>query len=160
PLHLAGVALALVGANAKTAAADTTITNATTTPLHTSTDGNVTVNSGGSITVGAAQNAINVDSNAVVSNSGTLASKDADDSAGIAIQGGSLTGTITNSGAIALGETYVLTDTDNDGDLDGAWANGERRNGIWLQTGTWNGDIVNSGSIVVQGNDSNGIRLD
>jgi uncharacterized protein with beta-barrel porin domain len=68
---------------------------------------------------------------------------------------------IANTGTISLLENYTLTDADNDGDRDGAWATGSNRNGILLQAGAaFNGDITSSNVISVEGNNSAGIRLD
>ncbi len=169
--QLVGLAAALAGAGAKDAeAGNVNITTATTTPLSTSapaapgdlTPGDVTVAAGGSIAVTAGQTAVTVNSGNNVSNAGTLASTDAINTTAISILGGNVgPNTITNSGAINLSETYVLADTDSDGDLDGAFATGTNRHGIFLQAGpTFTGNIVNTGSISVEGQNSGGIRLD
>ncbi|MBY0564221.1 MAG: autotransporter outer membrane beta-barrel domain-containing protein [Hyphomonadaceae bacterium] len=167
-IHLVGLAAVLAGAGAKDAdAADRTISTATTTPVTTSqpeppgnvTPGDITVASGGSITVTTNQSAITVDSNNDVSNAGTLASNDANGTRGIRLLGGN-TGNITNSGSISLLESYVRADSDNDGNPDGPWAQGSDRHGILLNSGTFTGDILNTGSISIEGNSSTGIRLD
>ncbi|MFT3729604.1 MAG: autotransporter domain-containing protein [Terricaulis sp.] len=158
-VHVAGLAVALMGGAAKDALADTTVSTSTTTPLQTSTAGNVTVATGGAINVNANQTAITVNSNNSVTNGGTLGSKDADNSVGILL-GNGFGGTINNTGAITLSETYVITDTDSDGDLDGAWAQGSNRFGILLNAGSaFTGNITSSGSITVSGNNSAGISL-
>jgi hypothetical protein len=168
-LQLAGLAAALVGAAAGNAnAGDVTISTATTTPLATSNPdgsavaGDVTVASGGSITVTTGETAVTVDSSndVTVASGGSLMSSDADDTTGILLLGGN-SGLITNAGTIALTETYVHEDADDDGDLDGEFAIGENRHGILLQAGpTFTGDIVNSGVITIEGANSSGIRLD
>ena len=73
----------------------------------------------------------------------------------------SVTGTITNAGAINLTENYSLTDTDSDGDLDGGFASvgSIGRYGIWVDAGGFTGNITNS-NITIEGNDSAGIRID
>lgn len=170
-IQLVGLAAALAGVGAKDAeAGNVNITTATTTPLSTSapaapgdlTPGDVTIAAGGSITVTAGQTAVTVNSSNNVSNAGTLASTDAINTTAISILGGNVgPNTITNSGAINLLETYVLADTDSDGDFDGAFATGTNRHGIFLQAGpTFTGDIINSGSISVEGQNSFGVRLD
>jgi hypothetical protein len=163
---LAGLAVALVGAAARDAAADPlTISTATTTPVVTSnasngSAGDVTITSGGSITVTAGQTAVTVDSSNNVTNGGVIATNDADNVTGILLQGG-FAGDITNNGAINLLESYTQTDTDSDGDLDGLLAIGTNRNGIWLQAGpAFTGDILNAGSITIEGQNSAAIRLD
>lgn len=168
-IQLAGLAVMLAGVTATGAAAeDVTISTATTTPLTTSDPnptapvaaGNVTIAQAGSIAVTTGQAAVTVDSSNNVTNDGTLSSNDANNSTGILVLGGN-TGTISNTRTISLLETYNLTDTDTDGDLDGAWATGTNRHGILLQAGpAFTGNITSSGSITVEGNNSSGITLD
>lgn len=168
-VRLMGLAAVLAGAAAadEASANDVTVSTATTTPLLTSapdgaSPGDVTITAAGSIAVNAGQTAVTVDSNNDVSNAGTLSSNDANNTTGILLQGG-FAGpqVITNSGTISLLENHTLTDTDSDGDLDGAFAVGTNRHGIRLGAGaTFNGNIVNSGAISVEGNSSAGIRLD
>lgn len=168
-IKLAGLAVVLAGvAGAEPAEAnDVTISTATTTPVTTSSPdgvspGNVTVAAAGSIAVTAGQSAITLNSNNTVTNSGTtgLTSSNADNTTGIRITGG-FTGAVTNSGAITLSETYTPTDTDNDGDLDGVWAQGTGRNGILLQAGAAHtGNITSNGAITIRGVNSAGVRLD
>ena len=68
---------------------------------------------------------------------------------------------ITNTGTITIDEDYTPTDADKDGDLDGPFAQGTNRFGIHvLSGGTFTGDIVNSGTITVEGNQSAGIAVD
>lgn len=164
--HLAGLAAALAGAGAASnaQAADLTVSTSTTTPVVTSNanggPGNVTVSSTGTITVTTGQTAVTVDSNNNVSNAGILTSNDANNSTGIHLLAGH-NGTITNTGSINLVESYVLTDTDSDGNLDGAFATGLNRNGILLDgVGTFTGDITSSGPITIEGQNSAAIRLD
>lgn len=167
-VQLAGIAAALVGASANNADAnDVNVTTATTNPLATSapdgaSPGNVTIASGGSITVTTGQAAVTVDSNNNVANAGSIASNDADNSTGILAQGG-FAGpqSVSNSGTISLLESYVLADADSDADLDGVWATGTNRYGIRLSgAGAFNGTLSNTGRISVEGANSGGIRLD
>jgi uncharacterized protein with beta-barrel porin domain len=167
-VQLAGLAAAIAGVSASNAEAnDVNVTTATTNPLTTSapdgvSPGNVTIASGGSITVTAGQTAVTVNSNNNVTNSGALNSNDANDTTGILIQGG-FAGpqSVSNPGSISLLESYVLADSDNDGDLDGAWAIGANRYGIRLGgVATFNGGVTNGGSINIEGANSGAIRLD
>lgn len=169
-IQLAGlVALAGTGAAGAAAADDLNISTATTTPVFTATaaggppsPGNVTVASGGSITVDApGEVAITVNSNNDVTNSGTLSSTNVNNTGGIHILNG-FSGTVTNaaSGQINFTDGYTLTDTDNDGDLDGEFATGSGRYGILLDAGVFTGNIVNAGNMSIEGNSSYGIRLD
>ncbi len=165
-IQLAGLVAALAGAGGaaqEAAADDLTITTATTTPVVTSNPaggdpGNVTINSGGSIAVTAGQTAVTVDSNNNVTNSGTIASSNANNSTGIRLTNG-FAGTIINGSNITLNETFAPTDGDNDGDLDGPFAQGTNRNGILLDPGTFIGNVTSSGTITIEGNNSAGIRL-
>jgi uncharacterized protein with beta-barrel porin domain len=149
-VHIAGLAVALFGGATKEALADP--------PLETN-GSDITVNSGTTITAGAGQTAITVNSSNNVTNNGLLNSHDADNSTGILL-GNGLSGTINNTGGITLDESYTITDTDNDGDLDGPWAQGSNRNGILLNAGGgFTGDITSAGSITIAGNNSAGINL-
>lgn len=168
-LHLAGLVVALAGgAGVKDASAnDVTISGATTTPLVTSSPdgispGDVTVASGGSITVAAGQAAVTINSNndVTVQSGGQLASSAADNSSGVVVSG-TRTGAISNAGAINLTDNYTISDSDNDGNLDGEWATGTNRNGIFLQAGSnLIGNISNTGGINIEGENSAAIRID
>ncbi|WP_242123001.1 autotransporter domain-containing protein [Sphingobium sp. Sx8-8] len=163
-LACTAIAPVLVALTVADAAAETTISSSTTTAVKTSTAASgsaddVTVSSAGSITL-TSGTAITQDSNNNVSNAGTLTITDADGSTGILAAPGT-TGTITNSGTIAVTESYTATDTNSDGILDGVFAQGSSRNGIWVQSGSaHSGDITNSGTITIKGNQSAGIRID
>lgn len=145
------------------AQAETTISDARTTPVATATAAsgtpdNLTVASGGSVkpTSGAA---ITLNSDNNVSIAGAAGVTDANDSTALLIQGGRR-GEVTLSGALTVDESYTPTDADNDGDLDGPFAQGSNRAGVRV-TGTeaFRGSIVQTaGAIVVEGNDSAGIR--
>ena len=140
--------------------AETVIGDARTIPIQTSTaNDDIRISAQGSIKP-AAGAAVTIDSNDSVTNQGTIQSIGANDSTGILANAGTA-GTITNSGKIILDENFTATDTDTDGDLDGPFAQGARRYGIRVGAGgTFTGNIVNSGEITIEGNDSAGIRLD
>ena len=141
------------------ASAETQITTAVTTPQKTSASGDLHVTTAGSVkpTSGVA---ITIDSNNYVKNEGTLQITGANNSAGILANPG-LTGDITNSGTITIDENYTPTDTDNDGDIDGPFAQGTGRFGIHVLSGSgYTGAITNSGSIAIEGNQSAGIAID
>lgn len=163
-LACTAVASVLAALAVADAAAETTIGSATTTAVKTSTAANgaaddVTVSSAGSITLTSGA-AITQDSNNKVSNAGTLKISGADGATGILATAGA-SGNITHSGTITLDEDYTATDSDSDGDLDGPFAKGSNRNGIWVQSGaTHSGNIDSSGTITIEGNQSAGIRVD
>ena len=147
-----------------TAHAETTITTATTAPVRTSTiksgaPDDIKITSTGSIKPTVAGPAVTIDSNHKVINEGTIEFSNVNGATGIFANAGT-SGGITNSatGKITIGETYAPTDIDNDGDLDGAFAIGTGRVGI-ATGGAFAGNIVNSGAIAIEGNDSAGIRL-
>jgi len=147
--------------------AETTVTTARTTPIATSTAtgtaaDDIRITADGSIKPGAAGAIVTLDSNNKVVNAGTLQVTGQSDSVGVLVIGGK-TGSLTNSLAITLDEDYTPTDTDSDGDLDGAFAQGKNRYGIRLtNAGTFTGDIINdaTGTITIEGNNSAGILLE
>lgn len=138
-----------------------TISNAVTQPVRTSTikggaPDSITIASAGSVKP-ASGVAVTMDSNHAVTNQGTIAVSNANDSIGIRALADT-TGDIVNSGTITIDEPYAPTDTDNDGDLDGPFALGSNRFGIRTE-GAHTGKVTNSGKITVEGNDSAGIWL-
>lgn len=144
--------------------ADDITTPVTTATLVSSGPSNILITNTGSITSDKTAGfvAVTVDSSNNVTNEGEITITDGDDMTGILIEPG-FNGTITNSGTIFVGESYVRTDDDDDDDLDGPLAEGESRHGIWLSNGgALIGDILSdtSSTITVEGNNSSGIRLD
>jgi Autotransporter beta-domain len=154
--------LALVALNQ--AQAERKVETKITTPLNTATatngaPDNINVTSAGGITL-TSGTAITLDSNNSVTNAGALAIQGANDATGILALPG-LTGAITNSGPITIDENYTPTDTDKDGDIDGPLAQGSNRYGIRIAPGgTFTGNVLNSGTITIEGNNSAGIALD
>ena len=150
----------VVATAAVPASAQTSISTAVTTPQSTSASGDLTITSTGSVkpTTGAA---VTLNTNNYVRNQGVVQVTGANDSTGILVQP-NVTGEVTNSGSITIDESYTATDTDNDGDLDGAFAQGTNRFGIRvLGPGTFTGNIShNSGTITVEGNQSAGISVE
>ena len=143
--------------------AETTITTATTTPVRTSTvkagaPDDVKITSAGSVKPGGGT-AVTIDSNHKVVNEGTIEIGNVNGATGIFANAGTVGG-ITNAatGKIIIDEPYAPTDIDNDGDLDGPYAVGNNRVGI-ATGGAFTGNVVNSGTITIEGNDSAGIRL-
>jgi uncharacterized protein with beta-barrel porin domain len=162
-LACTAIAPALAALTLADAAAETTIGTATTTAIRTATAASgspdsITISSAGSVTVTSGA-AVTMDSNNAVSNAGTITVNDADNATGILVAPGT-SGAITNSGTITLTENYTATDSDNDGDIDGPFAKGTGRNGIWVQSGAaHSGAIDHSGTISIEGNNSAGIRV-
>jgi hypothetical protein len=122
----------------------------------------VKITADGVITLSVAGPIVTLNSDNTVTNNGGLASVGISDSVGVLVLGG-YKGTLLNSGSISLTEDYTATDDDEDGDLDGPYAEGTGRYGIRI-TGpaVFTGDITSdsAGSITVEGNNSAGISLE
>jgi hypothetical protein len=140
--------------------AETVISTAITTPVLTSTgNDDLRISSTGSVKP-TSGNAVTIDSNDSVKNEGTIQITGSNNSTGILANPG-FTGNITNTGTILIDESFTATDTDSDGDLDGPFAQGSNRYGIHvLGGGTFTGNILQSGGITVEGNNSAGIAID
>lgn len=137
------------------------VTTKKTEPLATSTIKNgspdtIVITSAGSVVL-TSGTAVTMDTNHKVSNAGAITITGANGATGIAAIAGT-TGDIVNTGTITIDEAYTATDTDNDGDLDGPFALGSNRFGI-RTLGAHVGKITQSGTILVEGNDSAGIAL-
>lgn len=144
------------------AAAQTVISGASTTPVSTSTanagaPSDVQISSTGSLKPTTSP-AVTVDSNNNVDNEGTIQITDVNNAVGILIQPGRTTN-ITNGGTIQIDETFTGTDTNNDGIIDPPFASGTGRFGIHA-LGAMTGNVVNSGTVTIEGNNSAGIALD
>src|SRR3954471_21315896 len=156
-LFLASTGLGAIAAiMAAPANAETVISTAVTTPQTTSASGDIRITSTGSVkpTSGVA---VTIDSNNQVTNGGAIAIKGSNNSTGI-LANPDVTGNVINIGTITLDEDFTPTDSDNDGDLDGPFAQGSARFGI--HTATLNGVISNDGTITIEGNQSAGIAVD
>lgn len=148
-------------ASAGFAAAQTTVTSDQTTPLVTSTDGDITINTGATITV-TSGTAVTVDSNNDVDQAGNITIDNADNSTGVDLQGGNA-GDYTLGGNIELLEDYAPTDTDGDNVIDGDFAVGTGRTGILISGASpFAGNVVTgAGSrITIEGNNSYGVRVE
>lgn len=138
-----------------------------TAPIDTATidsgaPGDINITSPGSVILtDDAGPAVTLNSDNDVTNAGQIQINDVDNAVGILVEGGN-SGRLYNTGQINLLEDYVRADADNDGDTDGPVAEGTGRVGILVEgPDPFDGDIIHqrSGSIVVEGNDSAGIRV-
>lgn len=145
--------------------AEVKISTATTTPVRTSTvaagqPDHITIEAAGSIAPTAAGAAVTVDSSNAVVNAGSITFNGVSNATGIEIRPGVFMA-VTHNGTISLLEDYTATDTDNDGDIDGPFAQGSGRYGIRALAGVpVNGAITSAGVINIEGNDSAGIAVD
>jgi hypothetical protein len=143
------------------ALADTTISTAVTNNQNTSTANagapdNLIISAAGSVAP-TAGTAVTIDSNNTVNNAGAIKFSGVDNAIGIGGGGGFTTG-ITNSGTITIDETYTQVDGNADGVVDGPFAQGTGRYGILLSgPGAFTGTITNAGSITIKGNNSGGL---
>lgn len=138
--------------------AETVIDDDRTTPIATGTaNDDVRITEDGSIELTSGI-AVTINSDHDVDNEGEIQVSDADGAGGIFAEAGRA-GTITNEGSIIIDEDYTPVDSDEDGDIDGRFAEGEDRFGIRTE-GAFTGSIINSGVITIEGNDSAGISLE
>ncbi len=143
------------------ALAQTVIDADQATPITTSVDGDVTINAG--VTAGPADGTagtvVTIDSSNTVINNGAITVLNADNSIGVDLQSGN-SGEFQNTGAIQLIEDFAAEDIDGDGLLDGSFAEGIGRTGILISgSNTFTGNVNQSGSVAVEGNDSFAVRL-
>jgi hypothetical protein len=141
------------------------ITSATSVPVATATanagsPANIDITTSGSIGMTTSGDAVTVNSSNTVSNEGAIGFTNLDNSVGILVQGGN-TGQVTNTGSIAVTESYVSpADPNNDGLTNGVFAQGTNRIGISVVGASpFTGGITTTGSIVVHGNNSFGIEV-
>ncbi|WP_333838602.1 autotransporter outer membrane beta-barrel domain-containing protein [Novosphingobium sp.] len=148
-------------AGAAPALADTSVSTSTTTPLTTSSAGNVTVTGTGAIKVNSGTAVtVNSSSNVAVNSSGSITLLGADNSAGIVANGG-VTTTLTNDGTISVTEDFTPTTLGNSNVVSGSVASANNRFGIHVLSGAATAaTIKNTGTIVVEGNNSGGIVVD
>jgi hypothetical protein len=133
--------------------ADTTVSGSSSTPLQTSTAGNITISSGATLSPPSGT-AVTINSSNTVNNAGTISFTGVDNTTAIEATGGVTSG-ITSSGTITVNENYTRTDTNGDGVLDGPYANGTNRYGIRIDgAAPFTGAINNTGTITILGNNS------
>lgn len=153
------------GAFAETTITDTRTTGVSTATINNGAPDDIRITASGKVrptvdgTVGNVAGAVTVNSNHDVINEGEISAEDVDYLAGIKVNAGTV-GDVTNKATLTLSSSLEQKDTDNDGDLDGAFADGTNKFGILVQ-GAMTGNILNdtSGSIAIEGNDSAGILV-
>lgn len=167
--------LAVLGARAHAA---TTIGNAVTTAQTTSTTGDLTISSGGSVILSSATTpSVTINSNNEVINNGTISNGGVANATAVQINGGFTGSTVdvptinsatnpravllNNTGSITITESYTATDSNADGVVDGPWSKQAGGYGVRVSgAGTATGDVINSGAITVAGNGGIGISIE
>jgi autotransporter-like protein len=142
------------------ALAQTTVTSSTSTPLVTSKTGDLTINSGVSVTPPSGV-AVTIDSSNILDNIGVIKFQNLSGVTGVLANGG-LTSNITNNGTIQVDDTSTPT-TDSNGIQHGPFANGTDRIGIHVVgAGDFTGTVANAptGVITVKGDNSYGIFIE
>ncbi|OHT18067.1 autotransporter outer membrane beta-barrel domain-containing protein [Edaphosphingomonas haloaromaticamans] len=152
-----GLLILAAPVQAETTIGDKRTAGVATATVNSGAADDIKISSAGSIVPTASGAAVTVNSANKVTNEGAITFSDVNDATGILINDG-MTTTITNSGKITIDETYAPTDTDKDGDLDGPLAQGSNRFAI-RTAGAMTGNIVNGGTIAIEGNNSGGIVL-
>ena len=145
--------------------ADVDVTDERTDTLRTSEQGtggdNIVITTTGRVIISDDPGpGVILDTDHTLVNQGSIQVGGADNAVGVQVSAG-VTGGVTNEGRIEVSDTEGPSDEDGDGDLDGPTAFGTNRVGILIEDGdTFTGDILNTGagSIIVEGNQSAGIR--
>ena len=161
------------------AAAQVTISTATSAPVATATaasgaPANIDITASGSIgiTNTAGGTAVTINSNNSVTNEGSIGFTDINNATGVQLVGGN-TGSFTTTGTINVTETYAATaDANRDGLLTGKFANGTNRIGLLVSgTSAFTGNlppasgftnpvaIYETGAITVHGDNSVGVQI-
>lgn len=161
-LLIAACAVAPLALAAGVAHAQTTVSNARTTPIATSSSGNIDIAAGGSVTVPAAGGVVTLDSSNTITNEGSITSNNTDNAVGVLIRGGN-TGSFTNTGQITVSEDYTASDTTNaDGIPEAPFATGTGKVGVQVVgASAFTGDLTLGGAgILVKGNNSYGVSIE
>jgi outer membrane autotransporter protein len=142
-----------------------TVSTARITPIGTSSAGtagaeDVAITTDGSVKLTTPGTAVILDSNNSVSNAGTIQFDEANNATGIGVLGG-FTGTVTNTGAINLIETFTPSDANSDGIYEAPLASGGARYGVRvIGAAPFTGSLINGGVISIEGNDSAGVSVE
>ena len=146
----------------------TTLTSAQTvidadqdTPVTTEDSGDVTIDTGITISTTTTGPAVTLNSDNTIVNSGVISIEDVDNATAVEIQGGN-TGSYTQSGAITILEDFTPADLDDDLVPDEPFASGTGRTGILISGASpfvGNVTLESTSSVIVEGNNSYGIRL-
>ena len=161
PLFAAVAAAPLALCMASAAPAQTTVSSNSSTPLATSSAGDVTIASGATLTLNSATPGVTVDSSNNATVTGAISADNLSNATGVLLTGGH-TGSLTTTGPITLTEDYTATDTVNgDSVVEAPFAQGTNRYGVRL-TGAqpFTGAITLGGAITIKGQTSYGVSLE
>lgn len=143
--------------SAQAAFGQTTVSSDRSTPIRTSTTGDVTISEDVTLDVeGSAPITIDSGNLVTIEEDAEVIADDADGRSGVIIAAGN-NGRIVNDGAIYVLEDFVPDDDDNNGSPDGPVASAMNRVGI-LGNST-RGRIENNGTVLVEGLNSYGVKL-
>ncbi|GHA98786.1 hypothetical protein GCM10009069_22160 [Algimonas arctica] len=143
------------------------ITDATTTAVDTATAGDggtpsdLTIASGGSVTLETAGPAVTLNSNNDLINNGSVSINNVDGATAVSLEGGA-DRNFTHSGSISVIEDFTQEDTDDDVFADTPFASGTGRTGILISGASpfeGNVTIADAATILVEGNESFGVDL-
>ncbi len=147
------------------ARATTTLTGNTSTPVATATANNgqpdnVDLQLGATLAPTASAAALTLNSNNTLTSEGAITFSNIDNAIGMLITGG-VTGSLSNTGSITLGESYTAPINPNTGLAYGDWASGGNRFGILVGGPlAFTGNLTDTGTITIQGNGSYGLLVD
>lgn len=142
--------------------ADTTIDADRTTPVSTSSAGNVTITGDGTELDVAGATPITIDSNnnVTIGEDAVVQADDANGRSGIRVEAGR-SFSIVNDGSILVTEDFLPADDDTNNVADGAIAEASGRYGIHVEAGpAASGTIENNGLLKVEGLNSYAIKVD
>lgn len=133
----------------------------TATASDTGTPSDLTIASGGSVTLETAGPAVTLNSDNDLINAGSISMVDVDNGTAVLLQGGA-DRNYTQSGSISVVENFDQDNTDDDAFADTPFASGTSRTGILISGASpfvGNVSIEDAATILVEGNDSFGIDL-
>jgi hypothetical protein len=141
------------------------ITSGLNAPISTAnggSPGDITIESGGSVTVNGTTPAVTLNSSNNVTNDGTIQVSNVNNSTAVQLQGGN-SGSFTNAGTITNNESFSAS-TNGNGFIEEPYAQGSGRIAVQLIGGAngagLNGTVENDGTISVQGNSSYGVSIE
>ncbi len=168
-LLMTGALPVLAAAFLPAASAQVELTEPQTAGVETATAGpggtpsDVTTTSAATINLTTAGPALTLNSDNALFSGGAITITDVDNATGILVDTSTaLTGSLSVTGNVTIDESFTATDDDNDRIVDGSFAQGEGRTGILISgADTFTGpvDVAATSSILVEGNNSAGIRV-